>query len=84
MNLFFGIISIFLLSSTAFSEEKSKIDSTNCICTKIFMPVCAGNRTFGNSCEAECAGHKIFVEGECTKPINKPQITPTYKKTKTK
>lgn len=36
-----------------------------CLCMKIFKPVCAGNRTFGNSCEAECHGHKTWTEGSC-------------------
>ena len=36
-----------------------------CQCMKIFMPVCAGGRNFGNSCEAECHGHKTWTEGSC-------------------
>lgn len=38
-----------------------------CTCMKIFMPVCAGGRNFGNSCEAECNGHKTWTEGSCAK-----------------
>lgn len=38
-----------------------------CTCMKIFMPVCAGGRNFGNSCEAECAGHKTWTDGSCAK-----------------
>lgn len=36
-----------------------------CYCMKIFKPVCAGGRNFGNSCEAECHGHKTWTEGPC-------------------
>lgn len=37
----------------------------NCICPKIFRPVCAEGRTFGNSCEAECNGYDKWSEGSC-------------------
>lgn len=36
-----------------------------CFCMKIYQPVCAGGITYGNSCEAECAGHKKWTEGPC-------------------
>lgn len=36
-----------------------------CYCMKIFRPVCAGGMNFGNSCEAECHGHKTWTEGKC-------------------
>ena len=36
-----------------------------CYCMKIFQPVCAEGRNFGNSCEAECNGHKKWTEGSC-------------------
>jgi hypothetical protein len=32
---------------------------------KIFMPVCANGRNYGNSCEAECHGAKTWTEGNC-------------------
>ena len=38
-----------------------------CYCMKIFQPVCAGGVNYGNSCEAECHGHKTWKEGSCTK-----------------
>ncbi len=36
-----------------------------CLCMKIFQPVCAGGQNYGNSCEAECHGHKTWTEGDC-------------------
>lgn len=38
-----------------------------CYCMKIFRPVCAGGMNYGNSCEAECHGHKTWTEGKCGK-----------------
>ncbi len=36
-----------------------------CQCMKIFMPVCADGRNYGNSCEAECHGAKTWTDGNC-------------------
>lgn len=36
-----------------------------CLCMKIFQPVCADNINYGNSCEAECHGHKTWKDGNC-------------------
>jgi hypothetical protein len=36
-----------------------------CYCMKIFRPVCAEGINYGNSCEAECHGHKSWTEGPC-------------------
>lgn len=36
-----------------------------CFCMKIFQPVCANGINYGNSCEAECHGHKTWTEGRC-------------------
>jgi hypothetical protein len=46
-------------------DLKGKI--TSCTCVKIWMPVCGENKkTYGNSCEADCAGVK-YTAGECKK-----------------
>ena len=29
--------------------------ASDCVCTKEYMPVCVGGKTFGNACEARCA-----------------------------
>ncbi|MGE3608773.1 MAG: Kazal-type serine protease inhibitor family protein [Bacteriovoracaceae bacterium] len=36
-----------------------------CFCMKIYEPVCAEGVSYGNSCEAECHGHKTWKEGPC-------------------
>jgi hypothetical protein len=42
-----------------------------CLCMKIFQPVCAGGINYGNSCEAECNGHKKWADGNCQTPKKK-------------
>lgn len=43
--------------------EKRKSD---CVCLMVFDPVCGCNgKTYGNACEAECAGIEEYIQGEC-------------------
>jgi len=55
------------------SEAKpvSPLTVQPCFCMKIFQPVCAGGQNYGNSCEAECQGHKTWTEGNCPEPKKK-------------
>ena len=47
------------------SSPSMKRKAKSCICTKIWMPVCGeNNKTYGNSCEADCAGVK-YTGGSC-------------------
>ncbi len=58
-----------VIESAGESEAKpiSPYTVQPCYCMKIFKPVCAGGQNFGNSCEAECQGHKTWTEGRCNK-----------------
>ena len=55
--------------STTEIEESNPSDletpPEGCACIKIFRPVCAEGRTFGNDCEAQCHGHQEWTEGPC-------------------
>jgi hypothetical protein len=42
-----------------------------CLCMKIFNPVCADGLNYGNSCEAECHGHKKWTDGPCAQAPKK-------------
>ncbi len=50
------------------NEPPLKLDlAKSCICPKLWMPVCGENqKTYGNTCEANCAGVK-FTQGPCEK-----------------
>lgn len=48
-------------STQSIVENKAK----SCTCVKIWMPVCGEDKkTYGNTCEADCAGVK-YAQGEC-------------------
>jgi hypothetical protein len=53
------------------AQPVSPLTVEPCYCMKIFQPVCAGDTTYGNSCEAECHGHKTWTEGNCGKTPKK-------------
>jgi hypothetical protein len=49
------------------AQQVSPYTVKPCYCMKIFKPVCADGKNYGNSCEAECNGHKTWTEGSCAK-----------------
>lgn len=45
--------------------QAMKGKAKSCICAKLWMPVCGENKkTYGNACEADCAGVK-YTGGAC-------------------
>lgn len=61
------IISTFLLLTIACNKNKCiENQDASCICTFEYAPVCGCNdKTYSNSCMAECAGIEDYKNGEC-------------------
>ena len=56
---------LLILFFTACNKKECVENNKQCICNKIYQPVCGCNDvTYGNSCEAECKGIE-YSEGSC-------------------
>ncbi len=65
--LFISVASL-TVAFTACRKENHHCGSKkgDCVCTQNVDPVCgSNNKTYSNSCEAECQGVKEYTKGEC-------------------
>lgn len=63
-----------IVSFTFISCDENKLCieriKEDCVCILIYDPVCGCNsKTYGNSCEAECASIMQYTPGECDKKL---------------
>lgn len=56
---------LFSLTNCTKSDCREQIKE-DCFCNMHYTPVCGCNdKTYGNSCVAECSGISNFTDGEC-------------------
>ena len=62
------VILFFLSINISCNKEDECVENRkeDCFCADIYLPVCGCNgKTYGNACNAECAGIIDYTTGEC-------------------
>jgi heat shock protein HslJ len=68
-----------LLTASTCKQQPSCVEKLDpaCTCIAQYDPVCGcSSKTYGNACQAECAGIKTYTKGECPQ-ANKPLLEGT-------
>lgn len=72
-----AVVLVVQLATTSAVVEAA-LPREGCICNEIYQPVCGANgETYGNTCQAKCAGVRVLYNGKCgSQTIDPNPITP--------